>query len=283
MNLIELERGEDIISKLPNHVLGHILSRLDTKDAVKTCVLSSRWKDLWTLIYNLHFKYLENVKDGGSSSFENFVDKVLSRCQSQEIQDFFISFHFSDDTGILSRVAPWICFAIEHKVQNMEINAFYNPPDEEWLPIRLPQSILTCKTLVMLNLSSGDCDFVFDIPDSVVCFPCLKILHFEAHRSNSNLMQKFFRSCPVLEELTIRVDIEYNENVLTFDITVPTLKTLEIHLEPDWKGTRGSIHKFVVRARNLERLYISDDTLASFVINETPYISDASLDGCFNC
>ncbi|TXG59329.1 hypothetical protein EZV62_013902 [Acer yangbiense] len=166
----------------------------------------------------------------------------------------------------------------------MEIIAFYNTPDEEWLPIRLPQSILTCKTLVKLKLSSGNCDFVFDIPDSIVCFPSLKILYFEAYRSNSNLMHKFFRSCPVLDELTIHVvDIKHNENVLTFDITVPTLKTLEIYLEPDCEGTQhGSIHKFVVRARNLERLCIKDDTLASFVMDETPYISDASLDGCSN-
>ncbi|KAI9165312.1 hypothetical protein LWI28_011603 [Acer negundo] len=190
----------------------------------------------------------------------------------------------TDDIGILSCVAPWICFAIEHKVQNLEINAFYNTPDEEWLPIRLPQSILICKALVKLKLYSENCDFVFDIPDSVVCFPSLKILHFEAQHSNSNLMQKFFRSCPVLEELTIHVDIEHNENVLTFDITIPTLKTLEIHLESDWVGTQhGLIHKFVARARNLEQLYINDDTLASFVIDETPYISDASLDGCLTC
>ncbi|KAK0572859.1 hypothetical protein LWI29_038235 [Acer saccharum] len=200
------------------------------------------------------------------------------------------SFSFRDDTEILSRVALWICFAIDHKVQNLEIDADNNTQVGNWLPIRLPQSILTCKTLVKLKLCSSNCDFEFDILDSVVCFPSLKTLHvevatlhIEVEDLNSNLMQKFFRSCPVLEELTIRVDIELNENVMTFDITVPTLKTLNIYLLPDCNvNDHVSIHKFVVRAHNLEQLYIDDDTLACFVMDETPFISDVSLDGCFS-
>ncbi|KAK3211626.1 hypothetical protein Dsin_016332 [Dipteronia sinensis] len=117
----------------------------------------------------------------------------------------------------------------------------------------------------------------------MVCFPSLKILYFEAIDSNSNLMQTFFRSCPVLEELTIHVDIEFNENVTTFDITVPTLKTLIIYMLTDCNVNRHvSIHKFVIRAHNLEQLYIDDDTLACFVMDETPFISDASLDDCFS-
>ncbi|KAL5856305.1 hypothetical protein ACOSQ3_006146 [Xanthoceras sorbifolium] len=278
--LSELTIGEDIISKLPDHVLSHILSRLKTKDAVKTCVLSSRWKDVWTLIYNLHFEYWHFR---GSINFENFVDKVLGRCQSQEIQNFRIALDFSNDTELLSRFPLWISFAIEHKVQNLEINVNYDSEIGNWLPIRLPQSILTCKTLVKLKLDSGNCDFDFDIHDSVACFPSLKILCVELLCSKSNLMEKLFSSCPVLEELTIREDLEDTENVLTFDITVRTLKILNIYLISDWNmSERVSIHKFVVRAPNLEQLYIEDDSLACFVMDETPFISNAYLVGCFS-
>ncbi|KAL5738703.1 hypothetical protein ACOSP7_031464 [Xanthoceras sorbifolium] len=276
----ELKREEDIISKLPDDVLSHILSRLTTIDAVKTSVLSSRWKDLWTLIYNLHFEHCDSR---GSINFENFVDQVLGRCQSQEIQDFRIGFYFCDNTELLSRLALWICFAVEHKVQNLQIKVYYNTKIGNRLPIRLPQSILTCNTLVKLKLDSGNCDFDFDIHDSVACFPSLKILCVELVYSNSNLMRKLFRSCPVLEELTIQGDLEVTENVLTFDITVPTLKTLNIYLLPEWNWKqRVSIHKFVVRAHNLEQLYIDDDTLACFIMDETPFIRNAYLDGCFS-
>ena len=51
---------EDRLSDLPNCVILHILSFLDTKHAVQTCILSKRWNNLWknlpTLILNsLHF------------------------------------------------------------------------------------------------------------------------------------------------------------------------------------------------------------------------------------
>lgn len=43
------------ISKMPDDVLIHIISKLEAKDAVKTSVLSKRWRYLWTSIYKLKF------------------------------------------------------------------------------------------------------------------------------------------------------------------------------------------------------------------------------------
>ncbi|KAK3212245.1 hypothetical protein Dsin_016951 [Dipteronia sinensis] len=93
-------RGEDIIN-VRDDILSHILSHLSTKDAFKTCVLSSRWKNLWTSIYNLRFEYW-----GGEYckrySFMSFVDRVLSLYQSKDIQEFHLDFHYLE-TDDLSR------------------------------------------------------------------------------------------------------------------------------------------------------------------------------------
>ncbi|TXG62222.1 hypothetical protein EZV62_013585 [Acer yangbiense] len=227
----------------------------------------------------------EYVEDLPLDRFFYFESENVPSCLSLHVKEIKMIHMMGDLDELekkeeLSPIFPPLLLQ-DHKVQNLEIDAYYDTEVENWLPIRLPQSILTCKTLVKLKLCSLSCDFVFDIPDSVVCFPSLKTLHIEAVESNSNLMQKFFCSCPVLEELTICVDIELNENVMTFDITVPTLKTLNIFLLPDCNvNDHVSIHKFVVRAHNLEQLYIDYDTLACIVMDETPFISDASLDGC---
>ncbi|KEH34263.1 cytochrome C biogenesis protein ccsA [Medicago truncatula] len=67
--------NEDRLSDLPDNVLLHILSFLNTKYAVQTCILSTRWKNLWkhipTLILHcLEFPTMEN--------FTSSVSKILT-------------------------------------------------------------------------------------------------------------------------------------------------------------------------------------------------------------
>ncbi|KAK2387142.1 F-box/FBD/LRR-repeat protein [Trifolium repens] len=38
---------EDRLSNLPDPLLHHILSFVDSEYAVQTCILSTRWKNLW--------------------------------------------------------------------------------------------------------------------------------------------------------------------------------------------------------------------------------------------
>lgn len=49
------ERVSDRISALPSEVLCHILSFLPTNYAVRTTLLSKRWKNIWTSVPNLYF------------------------------------------------------------------------------------------------------------------------------------------------------------------------------------------------------------------------------------
>ena len=49
------EQNTDRISNLPDAVLQHILTLLETKDAVKTSTLSKRWQYLWMSITDLVF------------------------------------------------------------------------------------------------------------------------------------------------------------------------------------------------------------------------------------
>ncbi|KAK4834211.1 hypothetical protein QYF36_018880 [Acer negundo] len=90
---------EDFISRLPDDVLAHILSRLDTKEAVKTSIIAEH-RRIWLL---------------------KFVGSVLSRCQSKEIQDFEIKdCYFLRDADLLC-LREWMCFAIERNVHNLTL------------------------------------------------------------------------------------------------------------------------------------------------------------------
>ncbi|KAI9154319.1 hypothetical protein LWI28_024368 [Acer negundo] len=216
---------EDIISRLSDDVLIHILLRLQTKDAVRTCVLSSRWRNLWTLIYNFYFDDGEDDPFGRDPSFEKFVDGVLSVCQSKDVHNFYLDCTMISDDEI-SHVVPWISFAVEHKVRNLNLKVDIDRVGV-WL-VRLPQSLLTCSSLVELTMLS---DCIFDIPESsVVCFPSLKIIFMSIRSPDGNLMKKLFKNCPILEDLSIHGSNLNNEDESTFDINVSTLKMFRIWL-----------------------------------------------------
>ncbi|KAK3227506.1 hypothetical protein Dsin_007368 [Dipteronia sinensis] len=90
-------------------------------------------------------------------------------------------------------------------------------------------------------------------------------------------MQKF-SSCPVLEDLSIHASYLDLNNLLMFDICVPTLKRLNIRHGVDYSDFEGlSEHKYVITASNLEYLCILDGSLPSVVVNERPLLNEVNL------
>jgi hypothetical protein len=68
-------QDEDRLSDLPDSVLLHILSFLNTKQVVQTCILSKRWIHLWKFISTLmlHCSTFSTVE-----GFDKFVSKILT-------------------------------------------------------------------------------------------------------------------------------------------------------------------------------------------------------------
>ncbi|CAL9239733.1 unnamed protein product [Arabidopsis halleri] len=70
----------DRISKLPDDVLVMILASMSTEDAVKTGVLSTRWKNVWKQVPYLHFDMLIATlnKRGPLAPLSNHVAKSIT-------------------------------------------------------------------------------------------------------------------------------------------------------------------------------------------------------------
>ncbi|CAL1352261.1 unnamed protein product [Linum trigynum] len=82
--------GDDSrVSDLPDCILHHILSFLDTKSSVRTSILSKRWTNLWKGVNVLHLQ---------ASSFpcKSSLQNLLSSLRSHHTVVGNISFHFGE-------------------------------------------------------------------------------------------------------------------------------------------------------------------------------------------
>jgi hypothetical protein len=73
--MIPKHDNQDRLSDLPDCVILHILSFLNSKHAVQTCVLSSRWKNIWKHIPTL---ILDCSEFTTAEKYDMFVTKILT-------------------------------------------------------------------------------------------------------------------------------------------------------------------------------------------------------------
>lgn len=79
----------DRISGLPDDVLRHVLSVLDSRRTVQTCVLSPRWRSLWQTLPCVNAEFFEFCDFNRSEEeitrsepvFKKFVNHLLSACE----------------------------------------------------------------------------------------------------------------------------------------------------------------------------------------------------------
>nr|XP_016465133.1 PREDICTED: F-box protein At5g03100-like [Nicotiana tabacum] len=137
------ETLDDRISQLPDSLLIQILSLLPTKEAFKTCILSKRWQYLCTSVYNLNFTDAENMRQ---EAFISYVDYALARCTSSKIKKFQLTFGWQH--VYWSQYSQWLAFAVEKRVEHVELKSF----GDDYDIFTLPQFICTCSSLITLKL-----------------------------------------------------------------------------------------------------------------------------------
>lgn len=205
---------EDRISSLPDHILHCILRGLEAKNAAQTCVLSKRWRYVWTKLHTLKFRYpnyqlsppLENNLNIKTASFTESVRHFLSHRDS------------STNIHAIQFVAPYcfkakylndiICYA--HNIKRLSMKSFYTQEPVAAIkqslkrfksikslgfkPIRLSHYLSGCQSLTMLKLDSFN--FVLSLPKSL-SLPALQVVHLEWFRL-FKINQDTLSSCPSL-------------------------------------------------------------------------------------
>lgn len=278
----ELEKGEDRFCRLSDDVLIHILSCLNMRDAVRTCILSPRWKDLWKSVYCICI-------DFGKRGYEEdylFVKQVLSGLKSENIQSFNLDAACDfDDFDFGELINQCVVYAVRHNVTKLKLSVTDNSGGcHRNFTIRLPQCIFPCKSLVNLTLNYGH--FGLDLPESKVCFPNVKSLYINSCLCQNtdavveNLVE-LLSSCPVLEDLTFE-SIEGGHRIgKTYGIVLPNIRRLHLkgnrvmRLDSCWPN------RFVIQAPKLDYLCIEEEEVYyRFSVGGAPLLSKVILNSC---
>lgn len=249
--------AEDRISDLPDAVLQHILSFLETKDAVLTGILSRRWRYLWTGIPVLDFDDMSlNPNQGtlwysvAASHFMNFVERVLLLRDALRIKRFRLSCRVFFSS---SRIHSWISAAVINKVEELDLRLLVQET------LLLPHSVFNSESLTHLKLYMNG---LLQLPGRI-SFPRLKVLHLGLLTfENDKSMEKLFSCCPMLEELAI-IDCNWIE-LKSITICIPSLQSLIIDDLPVFGPTDDSEEcEIKIQATNLSSFvycgYLTND------------------------
>ncbi|XP_076935410.1 F-box/LRR-repeat protein At3g26922-like [Bidens hawaiensis] len=188
------EGTTDRLSFLPDDLILKIFSFVSTKDAVKTSVLSPRWRYVWTSLRHLSFS-----SDDFSmmTKFSNFVTIVLCRHSKQaQLSSVNLYLCANDGQDVLQRIMN---YAFSRNVQHMNFTCLSNKY------IQFPLSLSSSQTL-------KHCD----------CVSSLTTLHLD----RIVLYDGFFSKFPNLESLTLIHCSMMRSNVLR--ICHPRLSNLSL-------------------------------------------------------
>ncbi|GAU13060.1 hypothetical protein TSUD_173600 [Trifolium subterraneum] len=184
---------KDIISTLPDEILCHILSFLETKQSVSTSILSKRWKHIWRSVPTLLIN-AEILNQNSNSAFIDFVNSVLFSRAAFPIQSFHLTVWYDYPLWCpVENLTNWVNFVVQRGVEflNLDMTSDRYP--------KLPITVLTCKTLVVFKLSSfrmKHCCF------SSVLLPSLETLHLEyVEFPELRDFMLFLTGCPNLQDL----------------------------------------------------------------------------------
>ncbi|XP_038703923.1 F-box/FBD/LRR-repeat protein At1g13570-like [Tripterygium wilfordii] len=184
----------DKLSSLPGHVIDQILSQLPIKDAVRTSVLSRKWRYRWAKIPHLVFDNQcvpvpSQDQTSGKNKLIHIIDHVLL-LHNGPIQKFKLSHR--DLIGI-SDVDRWILYLSRSTIKEFVL--------EIWKGQRykLPSCLFSFENLIHLELFNC----LLKPPSTFKGFRSLKSLDLQHVTLAQDAFENLISSCPLLEKLTL--------------------------------------------------------------------------------
>lgn len=243
--------GEDYISSMPDDILHHIVSFIRTDLAMKTSVLSKRWRHVWCEAPSLR------IVDESSRG----IERTLASYTAPKIKSFNLC--TSPDSPQIDR---WIDFAISRDVQKLSLivvdHSYYCKSYD------FPDVLYHNSSVQQLRVELGYFEMILRYTVSWVSLRHLSLSCCEvADESMGNILY----GCPVLESLTLytcglleRLDLSKSSS--------PNLRRLDIDRQRQPSGPSEIV------APQIHYLRLIDSYKKPTTLLDVSSITEATLD-----
>lgn len=201
----------DLISDLPQSIVEIILTLLPIRDAVRTSILSTKWRYRWATLTHLVFDDTCVAMCNDKGLIENNLIKFITRAlflHQGPIHKFQLSTSYLQ---CCPDIDQWILFLSRSDIKELVLEL----GEGEWF--RVPSCLFNCKKLTRLELTRCE----FDPPLGFKGFPCLKSLSLCQVLVAAEAIESLISGCPLLEILSL----SYFDS-LVLNIRAPNLKYL---------------------------------------------------------
>ncbi|XP_021807482.1 F-box/FBD/LRR-repeat protein At5g22700-like [Prunus avium] len=264
-------RGQDRISQLPSDLLPRILSFLPIKDAVATSILSTKWHNIWTIVPVIDAD--QNSIQVDEDRFYTIVNSILRHPMAAPfpLHKFILK---CDRCTSHAAINNLIQAALDRQVKELDLCiAPHNIVHKFPLPVEVYRN-QHLKVLKFSKVRVHDNEPPGSFPPG--SFPSLKNLQVDISYACDKSLQKFYHHCPVLEELRMEGEKNPFRKVnCQFDVSSESLKALYIKLQSNYdvqydddEEEAEEIYTFKIKAKNLESLFIDEDILADYEMEE---------------
>ncbi|KAL6573231.1 hypothetical protein OROMI_012847 [Orobanche minor] len=225
----------DRLSALPDPVIHHIYSFLETRLMVQASMLSTRWKHLWASSRYLNFELKRSGKISHKlsksdkqerDSFVRFVYRILVLRDASSILKFSLD---SESLINVGNISTWLAAALNRNVKELHLDIATKNQHFE-----VPSSLFTSDitVLTLMDKLSGD---NIQVPVPMCTAARIKALRLEYVRlPDGNSDGELVLSCPVLEDLTLCTCEDSHLKVFTFAdfylVDLPDLVSADIQI-----------------------------------------------------
>uniref|UniRef100_A0A0D9VGR0 F-box domain-containing protein n=1 Tax=Leersia perrieri TaxID=77586 RepID=A0A0D9VGR0_9ORYZ len=227
----------DKFSRLPQEIKATILSKLNSLDAIRTSILSSAWRNVWTTLREIHLadQYLSwgSSETTMRSNFITLVDLALLFHNGPLVSFTIIGAKRYHD--VFDR---WMYMLSRKKPRSITIK-FYSGHYYKNL-----SSLFSINGLEYLHLKRC----IIGMPQDFEGFKLLTDLSLKYFSSTDSDINNLISSCPLLNTLCLK----YFEGISCLSIQAQALQYLEV------KGNFEDLH---LHAPNLSNVYVTLDKI----------------------